>query len=189
MISALIDKRLLVSVSHKAPLRLGFPIDVVEREEFINAGVILSCPKLDLLGARIEAAMNNGTATPDMVPEDVRRAQEESARREIAAQTQLAPPPALSKDPPSRAEARAALVDDFMSLATDGLAACQPLRSGTPDPVDFKSGASRDEIAELLAVKRSEFATGCTQSGDGDAPAEAYFKRQRDSVRRVVPPS
>jgi hypothetical protein len=40
---------------------------------------------------RIEAAMNNGTATPDMVPEDVRRAQEESARREIAAQTQLAP--------------------------------------------------------------------------------------------------
>jgi Fic family protein len=31
VISALIDKRLLVSGSHKAPLRLGFPIDVVER--------------------------------------------------------------------------------------------------------------------------------------------------------------
>ncbi len=31
VISALIDKRLLVSVSHKASLRLGFPIDVVER--------------------------------------------------------------------------------------------------------------------------------------------------------------
>jgi hypothetical protein len=102
--------------------------------------------------------------------------------------------------PQDCAKARAALVEDFMSLATDGLAACQPLRaqilrlqhqlrSGTPDPVDFKSGASRDEIAELLAMKRSEFATGCTQSGDGDAPAEAYFKRQRDSVRRVVPPS
>jgi Fic family protein len=27
---ALIEKRLLVSASHKAPLRLGFPIDVVE---------------------------------------------------------------------------------------------------------------------------------------------------------------
>jgi Fic family protein len=31
VISALIEKRLLVSGSHKAPLRLGFPIDVVER--------------------------------------------------------------------------------------------------------------------------------------------------------------
>jgi Fic family protein len=31
VISALIEKRLLVSDSHKAPLRLGFPIDVVER--------------------------------------------------------------------------------------------------------------------------------------------------------------
>ena len=31
VISALIDKRLLVATSHKAPLRLGFPIDVVER--------------------------------------------------------------------------------------------------------------------------------------------------------------
>lgn len=31
VISALIDKRLLISGSHKAPLRLGFPIDVVER--------------------------------------------------------------------------------------------------------------------------------------------------------------
>jgi len=31
VISMLIDKRLLVSGSHKAPLRLGFPIDVVER--------------------------------------------------------------------------------------------------------------------------------------------------------------
>lgn len=31
VVSALIDKRLLVSGSHKAPLRLGFPIDVVER--------------------------------------------------------------------------------------------------------------------------------------------------------------
>ena len=31
VISALVDKRLLVSESHKAPLRLGFPIDVVER--------------------------------------------------------------------------------------------------------------------------------------------------------------
>jgi Fic family protein len=31
VISALIGKRLLVSASHKAPLRLGFPIDVVER--------------------------------------------------------------------------------------------------------------------------------------------------------------
>ena len=30
-ISALVEKRLLVSESHKAPLRLGFPIDVVER--------------------------------------------------------------------------------------------------------------------------------------------------------------
>ncbi len=30
VISALIEKRLLVSASHKAPLRLGFPIDVVE---------------------------------------------------------------------------------------------------------------------------------------------------------------
>jgi len=31
VVSALIDKRLLLSGSHKAPLRLGFPIDVVER--------------------------------------------------------------------------------------------------------------------------------------------------------------
>jgi Fic family protein len=31
VISALMEKRLLVSESHKAPLRLGFPIDVVER--------------------------------------------------------------------------------------------------------------------------------------------------------------
>jgi len=31
VVSALLDKRLLVSGSHKAPLRLGFPIDVVER--------------------------------------------------------------------------------------------------------------------------------------------------------------
>jgi len=31
VVSALIEKRLLVSTSHKAPLRLGFPIDVVER--------------------------------------------------------------------------------------------------------------------------------------------------------------
>jgi Fic family protein len=31
VISALVEKRLLVSNSHKAPLRLGFPIDVVER--------------------------------------------------------------------------------------------------------------------------------------------------------------
>ena len=31
VISALMEKRLLVSGSHKAPLRLGFPIDVVER--------------------------------------------------------------------------------------------------------------------------------------------------------------
>lgn len=31
VISALVEKRLLVSGSHKAPLRLGFPIDVVER--------------------------------------------------------------------------------------------------------------------------------------------------------------
>ncbi len=31
VISALIDKRLLASGSHKAPLRLGFPIDVVDR--------------------------------------------------------------------------------------------------------------------------------------------------------------
>jgi Fic family protein len=31
VISALLEKRLLVSGSHKAPLRLGFPIDVVER--------------------------------------------------------------------------------------------------------------------------------------------------------------
>lgn len=31
VISALIEKKLLVSESHKAPLRLGFPIDVVER--------------------------------------------------------------------------------------------------------------------------------------------------------------
>ncbi|MFM8481643.1 MAG: Fic family protein [Gammaproteobacteria bacterium] len=31
VVSALIDKRLLVSASHKAPLRLGLPIDVVER--------------------------------------------------------------------------------------------------------------------------------------------------------------
>ena len=31
VISALVEKRLLVSESHKAPLRLGFPIDVVER--------------------------------------------------------------------------------------------------------------------------------------------------------------
>jgi Fic family protein len=31
VISALVDKRLLLSDSHKAPLRLGFPIDVVER--------------------------------------------------------------------------------------------------------------------------------------------------------------
>jgi Fic family protein len=31
VISTLLDKRLLVSGSHKAPLRLGFPIDVVER--------------------------------------------------------------------------------------------------------------------------------------------------------------
>jgi Fic family protein len=31
VMSALIEKRLLVSGSHKAPLRLGFPIDVVER--------------------------------------------------------------------------------------------------------------------------------------------------------------
>jgi Fic family protein len=31
VISALVEKRLLVSGSHRAPLRLGFPIDVVER--------------------------------------------------------------------------------------------------------------------------------------------------------------
>lgn len=31
VVSELINKRLLVSVSHKAPLQLGFPIDVVER--------------------------------------------------------------------------------------------------------------------------------------------------------------
>jgi Fic family protein len=31
VISALIDRRLLVSESHRAPLRLGFPIDVIER--------------------------------------------------------------------------------------------------------------------------------------------------------------
>lgn len=31
VISALVEKRLLVSGSHKAPLRLGFPIDVIER--------------------------------------------------------------------------------------------------------------------------------------------------------------
>jgi hypothetical protein len=31
VISALIDRRLLVSESHKAPLRLGFPVDVNER--------------------------------------------------------------------------------------------------------------------------------------------------------------
>lgn len=31
VVSALIDKRILVSASHKAPLRLGFPVDVVER--------------------------------------------------------------------------------------------------------------------------------------------------------------
>ncbi len=31
VVSALVGKRLLVSASHKAPLRLGFPIDVVER--------------------------------------------------------------------------------------------------------------------------------------------------------------
>ncbi|MBB6092489.1 Fic family protein [Povalibacter uvarum] len=31
VISALVDKKLLVSESHKAPLRLGFPIDVIER--------------------------------------------------------------------------------------------------------------------------------------------------------------
>lgn len=31
VVSALVDKRLLVASSHKAPLRLGFPIDVVER--------------------------------------------------------------------------------------------------------------------------------------------------------------
>lgn len=31
VVSELINKRLLVSASHKAPLRLGFPIDVVER--------------------------------------------------------------------------------------------------------------------------------------------------------------
>ena len=31
VISALVDNRLLVSTSHKAPLRLGFPVDVVER--------------------------------------------------------------------------------------------------------------------------------------------------------------
>jgi Fic family protein len=31
VISALVEKRLLVSDSHKAPLRLGFPVDVVER--------------------------------------------------------------------------------------------------------------------------------------------------------------
>lgn len=31
LVSALLEKRLLVSESHRAPLRLGFPIDVVER--------------------------------------------------------------------------------------------------------------------------------------------------------------
>ena len=31
VISGLVEKRLLVSDSHKAPPRLGFPIDVVER--------------------------------------------------------------------------------------------------------------------------------------------------------------
>ena len=31
VISALLQKRLLSSRSHKAPLRLGFPVDVVER--------------------------------------------------------------------------------------------------------------------------------------------------------------
>jgi Fic family protein len=31
VMSALIDRKLLVSESHRAPLRLGFPIDVIER--------------------------------------------------------------------------------------------------------------------------------------------------------------
>jgi hypothetical protein len=31
VISALVERRLLLSESHEAPLRLGFPIDVVER--------------------------------------------------------------------------------------------------------------------------------------------------------------
>jgi Fic family protein len=31
VISALIDRRLLISESHRAPLRLGFPVDVIER--------------------------------------------------------------------------------------------------------------------------------------------------------------
>lgn len=31
VISALVEKRLLISESHRASLRLGFPIDVVER--------------------------------------------------------------------------------------------------------------------------------------------------------------
>lgn len=31
VVAALVDKRLLVATSHKSPLRLGFPIDVVER--------------------------------------------------------------------------------------------------------------------------------------------------------------
>jgi len=31
VISALFEKRLLISASHKPPLRLGFPIDVVQR--------------------------------------------------------------------------------------------------------------------------------------------------------------
>lgn len=31
VISALLEKRLLFSGSHKAPLRLGFPVEVVER--------------------------------------------------------------------------------------------------------------------------------------------------------------
>jgi hypothetical protein len=31
VIAALVEKRLLLSESHRAPLRLGFPIDVVER--------------------------------------------------------------------------------------------------------------------------------------------------------------
>ena len=31
MIFALLEKRLLFSGSHKVPLRLGFPVDVIER--------------------------------------------------------------------------------------------------------------------------------------------------------------
>lgn len=98
------------------------------------------------------------------------------------------------------AQARAAMASDLVALADDATAACegshakilrlqQQLRYGTENPADFRFGATRPEVAELLAVTRDQFSRRCTQPGAADPAAEAYYRRQRDSIQRVTPHS